>query len=123
MISENLKWFILSYILLVIAILFMAFDLLVISGLLIGLSTYCRSTVRTSLESPSVIQLIQNMPKWKWFSVLYLFSLMVWLLNNMSNKKIYQINSLLFTAILFFPFIIPYALNEYKVFKNLKLKK
>lgn len=123
MVSDNLRWFVLSYVLLAIAILFMVVDSLVISGLLIGLSIYFRSMVSTLSELPSAVYLIQQMPKWKWFSVIYLFTLMAFLLKNMNSEYLYQINPLFATAILFFPFVVPYVLSEYKLYKKLKSKK
>lgn len=122
--SDNLSWFVLSYALFVIAMVFAAIDLSIISGVLVGLSVYFRSMVDSSSEPvPAATYLIQQMPKWKWFSVIYLFALMVWMLKNMNSEYLQKINPVFAMVILFFPFIVPYALYEYKLYKQLKSKK
>lgn len=116
MISDKLNYFIFSYIFLIIAIFFAFYNLLEVCGLLTGLSIYFRQ--KADYSCFSAIDLIKNMPKWKWFSIIYLFSLMI--IININSDYLYKTNPVFSTFIFLFPFIIPYLLNEYKIYKKLK---
>jgi len=113
--SGNLKCFIFSYIALLIALFFAFFDSKIVCGLFVGLSVLLRSMAASS--SGSAMGLIQGNTKWKWFSIFYFLMLFAWVLIN--NDHSYQLNPLLGVFVLMFPFIIPYALSEYRIYQSL----
>jgi hypothetical protein len=120
MISENLNWFVSSYVFLAAAAFFAAIDSLVVSSILVGLSVLFRSMANVPLAP--AIQLIQEMPKWKWFSVVYFFTLLAFILKNIDIDFYNKVNPIISVFTIMFPFIVPHLICEYRSYKKLKHK-
>lgn len=91
----------------------------VLGGLFIGVSFWIRSMLNIP-PTPSPMVLIQKMPIWKWFSVIYLLGLVY--LTIIKHEELLGMNVLFLLILYFFPFIIPYIINEYRIYQGLKNK-